>query len=286
MQKYYKAGWRSFLPLLVLLGAVLVVAPFQSRGKGPWLAVTRAQAGGKAQNTRDPSARHPVLVELFTSEGCSSCPPADALLGTLRQDLAKAGLDVIPLGFHVDYWNSLGWKDRFSSAEFSRRQEQYAHALRLDGPYTPQMVVDGTTEFVGNDAARVRSAIVDAAGYPKTGQIEVSVIADHPRFLDLPVRISTSAKGADVMLAITEDNLMTTVGGGENNGRELRHTAVVRELRQLGSTTESGNFRIDVPVELQLDWKRNDLRLVVFVQERASGRVLAAISIPLHGQAR
>src|SRR5713226_4713153 len=96
--------------------------------------------------------RKAVVVELFTSEGCSSCPPADELLSRLRQQTSAQGVEVIPLGFHVDYWNFQGWRDRFSSADYSKRQEQYAQKLHLEGPYTPQMVVDGGTQFVGNDA--------------------------------------------------------------------------------------------------------------------------------------
>jgi hypothetical protein len=110
--------------------------------------------------TTDPAVpRKAVVVELFTSEGCSSCPPADELLGRLRRDLSAKNIQVIPLGFHVDYWDGLGWKDRFSSAKFTQRQEQYAQALRVDGPYTPEMVVDGAVEFVGNDAGRAQSTI-------------------------------------------------------------------------------------------------------------------------------
>lgn len=267
----FKPALKLLAPAFVILGAVVLL---------------RSTSGMSSAPAAASPAHKPVLVELFTSEGCSSCPPADALLGSLRQDFEKQGFEVIPLGFHVDYWNSLGWKDRFSSAEFSRRQELYAHALRLDGPYTPQMVVDGATEFVGNDAARARSAIIDAAGHREPTQLEIGYLADHPRFLELQVRISTAARDADVILAITEDNLSTKVGGGENIGRELRHTAVVRELRQLGTTTKDGNFRADVPIELKFEWKRNDLRLVVFVQEGRGGTVLAASSIPLHGQTR
>jgi hypothetical protein len=266
MRSFLNPALKIFAVALVLLCAALLFLP------------RKTSAG--------PPARRAVLVELFTSEGCSSCPPADALLGRLRQEFAGRGFEVVPLGLHVDYWNSLGWKDRFSSAEFSRRQEQYARALHTDGPYTPQMIVDGAVEFVGSDAARAQSAIMNAAGEPQTTQLEISVLADHPRFLDLHIRISTSAKGAEVMLAITEDDLVTKVGGGENMGHELRHTAVVRELRQLGSTTGSGNFRAHVPIELQLDWKRNDLRLIVFVQESPTGKVLGVASVPLNGQPR
>jgi len=238
---------------------------------------------GKTTEPADP--RKAVVVELFTSEGCSSCPPADVLLGRLRQDLAAQGVEVIPLGFHVDYWNSLGWKDRFSAAEFSQRQEQYARSLGVDGPYTPQMIVDGAAEFVGSDAARARSAIADAASHPQAAQIEISTAADKFNVLYVRVKAATPANGADVRLAVTEDNLATKVGGGENGGRELHHAAVVRELRQLG-TTHDGNFEADIPLKLQIDWKRNDLRLVVFVQERPAGKVLGAASIALVGQPR
>src|ERR1043166_3306036 len=120
-------------PALKLIAAALVLLC-------AFLFLRAAAGSPKAGVATGPPARKAVLVELFTSEGCSSCPPADKLLGRLRQDVAARGFEVVPLGFHVDYWNSLGWNDRFSSAEFSRRQEQYAQALRLDGPYTPQMV--------------------------------------------------------------------------------------------------------------------------------------------------
>src|SRR5579864_1673908 len=121
-----------------------------------------------AKTTEPGLPRRAVVVELFTSEGCSSCPPADELLAHLRQDLSAKNIQVIPLGFHVDYWNSLGWKDRFSSAEFTRRQEQYEQSLNVDGPYTPQMVVDGGAEFIGNDADRAQHTIEKEASQPDT----------------------------------------------------------------------------------------------------------------------
>jgi hypothetical protein len=214
--------------------------------------------------------RKAVVVELFTSEGCSSCPPADELLTHLRQDLSAKNIQVIPLGFHVDYWNSLGWKDRFSSAEFSRRQEQYTQSLRVDGPYTPEMVVDGAVEFVGNDSGRAQRTIREAASQPEVATVKISsAVADQ---LAVQVKASSSAKDAQVMLAITEDNLMTQVGSGENGGRTLHHAAVVRELRQLGRLHE-GSFEANVPLKLDKDWKRNELRAVVFVQEGPSGKI-------------
>lgn len=228
------------------------------------------------------AAKRAVVVELFTSEGCSSCPPADALLGHLRQDLAGNGVEVIPLGLHVDYWNSLGWKDRFSSAEFSHRQEQYSRKLGTDGPYTPQMIVDGETEFVGNDAGRARAAISDAAERPAAAAIQLSPAADK---LAVQAKASSSAVSGTVLLAITEDNLSTKVGAGENNGRELRHAAVVRQLRTLGQM-QGGAFKAEVPLTLEKDWKRDDLRAVVFVQQGDAGKILGATSVPLLVQPR
>lgn len=228
-------------------------------------------------------ARKAVLAELFTSEGCSSCPPADALLGRLRQDLAQQGVEVIPLGFHVDYWNSLGWKDRFSSAEFSRRQENYARLLGTDGPYTPQLVIDGVTEFVGSNQSRAHTAIEEAAGRAQKAEIELSAIT--PDMLRVQVKTAASENSAIVMLAITEDNLTTKVGAGENNGRELRHAAVVRELRQLGRV-QQGSFQAEAALRIAKEWKPADLRAVVFVQQGGAGEVLGAASVPLHNQSR
>jgi hypothetical protein len=232
-----------------------------------------------AAKTSDPGpARKAVVVELFTSEGCSSCPPADELLTHLRQDLSAKNIQVIPLGFHVDYWNSLGWKDRFSSAEFSRRQEQYTQSLRVDGPYTPEMVVDGAVEFVGNDSGQAQRTIREAASQPEIATVKISsAVADH---LAVQVKAPVSARESKVILAITEDNLTTQVGSGENGGRTLHHAAVVRDLRPLGRLREGG-FEANVPFKLEKDWKRADLRAVVFVQDGPTGKILGAASFAL-----
>ncbi|HEV8181853.1 MAG TPA: DUF1223 domain-containing protein [Candidatus Angelobacter sp.] len=222
-----------------------------------------------AKTTEPGVPRKAVVVELFTSEGCSSCPPADELLTHLRQDLSAKNIQVIPLGFHVDYWNSLGWKDRFSSADYSRRQEQYTQSLRVDGPYTPEMVVDGVVEFVGNDAGHAQRSIREAASQPEVATVKISSAADQ---LAVQVKAPSSSKDAQVVLAITEDNLTTQVGSGENGGRTLHHAAVVRELRQLGRLHE-GSFEANVPLKLDKDWKRADLRAVVFVQEGGTGKI-------------
>ena len=222
------------------------------------------------------TGRRPVVVELFTSEGCSSCPPADALLGHLRQDFSTRNIQVIPLGFHVDYWNSQGWNDRFSSADFTRRQEQYEQSLHVDGPYTPQMVVDGTSEFVGSSPDQAQRSVEKEASQQEPVTVTISAATGDQ--LKIEAKASNSTNAANVFLAITEDNLSTNVGAGENGGRILRHAAVVRQFRKLGQL-RNGSFEATVPVKIENEWKRKDLRAVVFVQERPSGKIQGANSI-------
>jgi hypothetical protein len=238
-----------------------------------------------AKTTEPGVPRRAVVVELFTSEGCSSCPPADELLGRLRQELAAKNVQVIPLGFHVDYWNSLGWKDRFSSAEFTQRQEQYTRSLKVDGPYTPEMVVDGEVEFVGNDSGRAQRTIREQASQLETAQVKIAAAGTDQLNIQVKSAAGPLSGNALVMLAITEDNLTTQVFSGENGGRTLHHAAVVRELRQVGALN-NGAIETTVPLKLEKDWKRNELRAVVFVQNGPSGKIEGATSVVLADQLR
>lgn len=226
-----------------------------------------------------PARRKAVVVELFTSESCSSCPPADDLLGRLRGAPA-GGAEVIPLEFHVDYWNHLGWQDRFSSSAFTSRQEMYATRFRLDGPYTPQMVVDGGQEFIGSSSREAREAIARAVVRPEEAEVQLSFSAAGK----LSVRVKGLIPGAagEVMLAVTEDNLSTSVGGGENSGHVLHHAAVVRELRTLGQLGQlkDGHFETEAAILPARDWKLNDLRVVVFVQPASRNAMEGAASLP------
>ena len=224
-----------------------------------------------------PAQRKAVVVELFTSEGCSSCPPADHLLGRLRATAQAVGAEVIPLGFHVDYWDSLGWHDRFSSAAFTRRQEKYAARFRLGGPYTPQMVVDGGQEFIGSDGHQAQAAIARAAARPEQADVQLQWKAAGR----LAVRVKAVAPGleSDVMLAITEDNLSTSVGAGENNGHVLHHSAVVREFRRLGRLKD-GILEAETSIAANPAWKPDNLRVVVFVQPASEEAVAGAASLP------
>jgi len=239
------------------------------------------------------AGRAPVLVELFTSEGCSSCPPADDVLLRFDKTQPVPGAEIIALSEHVDYWNRLGWADPYSSADFSRRQAQYAEAFRIDGNYTPQMIVDGQAEFVGSNASRAREAIMRAAQAAKaTVQITRAAKSSEAQAAAVPLQVHVEGlpPGADnraieVLLAITEDNLRSSVSRGENSGRVLKHTAVVRRLSVIGEITPAAGKSFDTrpTVNLAGGWRRENLRAVVFLQERESRRVLGAAAIRLTG---
>jgi hypothetical protein len=214
----------------------------------------------------------PVVVELFTSEGCSSCPPADALLMDLDLHHPVAGAEIIALGEHVDYWNDLGWKDRFSSSQYSQRQSRYASRFGLQSVYTPEMVINGRTEFVGNDSSRAAEAIAKAA-HALAAPPAIAIAASAQ---DVEVTITNAGPDPrDVFLAITESDLSTQVGKGENHGRLLRHTAVVRELRKIG-TTSAGRFSARSELKLNPDWRRANLRAVIFLQDPSTLEIAGA----------
>ena len=217
-------------------------------------------------------AQTPVVVELFTSEGCSSCPPADALLVKLSHENPPGGAKLILLGEHVDYWNYIGWTDRFSSASFSERQSTYANHFHLGSVYTPQMVIDGHLQTVGSGTAEVYRDISKAAVEPKPAQ--VTLRWEPQQKLNIAVQTPASAR-SKVLLAITEDGLSTSVGGGENGGRTLQHAAVVRQLRELGAAS-NGQFEATVDVAPHPDWNQSKLKVAVLVQDMNSGKMLGA----------
>jgi len=213
----------------------------------------------------------PVVVELFTSEGCSSCPPADALLASLARERSPGTAEIIALGEHVDYWNELGWKDRFSAHQYSQRQEDYARRFGLGSVYTPQMVIDGSRQFVGNGPAEAREAIATASRSRKPVEVALELKGD---VLNVALK-QNGAGSAVVLLAITEDNLTTQVRAGENGGRRLAHQAVVRSLRQIGVLT-GGTLAAREALKLEPAWLRPNLKVVVLAQDAASGAIVGA----------
>ncbi len=229
--------------------------------------------------------RRPVLVELFTSEGCSSCPPADTLLIRLEQLQPVEGAEIIPLGFHVDYWDHIGWRDRFASADFTQRQWQYAELFDADTVYTPQMVVDGQTEFNGADARRAAAAIAQASQQNNKARVELKLVTASAKRAILNAIVSDLASGngerPELWAAVTESNLSSQASKGENSGRRLAHTGVVRQLRRLATLNSQPDHAKQFELKIDSDWKQQDLRAVVFVQERSSRRILGAAQLSL-----
>jgi hypothetical protein len=218
-----------------------------------------------------------VLVELFTSEGCSSCPPADRVLSQLEKQQPNGNeAEIITLALHVDYWNYLGWKDEFSQKQFSERQSGYADRFKLDSIYTPQMVVDGQTQFVGSNLGNANKAISDAAKSQKAN-IEISNAADKlkVKIIDAPTH-----DDAYVWLAIAEDDLKTNVRRGENGGKTLDHVSVVREMKLLGDLAAADKtFEAETALQFNSAWRRENLKFVVFVQGKESKKVFGAVKL-------
>jgi hypothetical protein len=226
------------------------------------------------------TAKQPIIVELFTSEGCSSCPPADALLERLSEDQPFDGIEIIALEEHVDYWNNLGWADPFSSPDFSRRQEGYATTLPDGGVYTPQMIVDGRAQFIGGRNNEVRDQIRSAASHPKSRLLLTPISSNKPRTRSFELRLDPSSpalnsSSLNLWVAITEKNLHSEVTAGENSGHTLRHAPVVRQLRKLQSAP-SPFTPLHLTIDLRENWNPSNLTIVAFLAHPRSRQIQAA----------
>jgi hypothetical protein len=249
-------------------------------------AIALAMAGRSAYPRPEtkpsrPSSTRPVLVELFTSEGCSSCPPADALLKELSEGQPIDGAEIIALEEHVDYWNHLGWSDPFSSAEFTRRQRGYTTTLPEGGVYTPQMIVDGRVQFVGSRSNEAREKIRSAALHLKSRLLLTLITPPDSHSCSFEVRpdsatpLSNSSR-LDLWLAVTEKNLQSHVTAGENSGQTLEHAPVVRLLRKLPSVPSPFVAPLHVNFDLSPDWNRANLTAVVFCADGHTHQIVAA----------
>ena len=233
------------------------------------------------------SAPRVVVVELFTSEGCSSCPPADALLKELSEQQKMDDVHIVALEEHVDYWNHLGWRDPYSAAEFSERQNDYSHVFGTDGVYTPQMIVDGQREIVGSRSLAAREAIQKAAGRPKAG-IEIfaspNATSGKPA-LEVQIKslngISVSG-AAELWLAVTEKGLQTDVKAGENSGETLKHAAVVRSLRKVDTIREPAGYSRQFQATIEPGWKKENLAVIVLLTEKSSRKIIGAAAVPFN----
>ena len=240
-------------------------------------ALAGLSAASSARDTSKMSASTvtPVLVELFTSEGCSSCPPADTLLQELQRNQPVSGAHIIALSEHVDYWDRLGWKDPYSSAAYSARQSEYAQSFKSNQVYTPQMIVDGKAEFVGSDRSAAQTAIFRAAKLPKV-KVTITCIGDSISVSVAP--LPEESPTVDVYAVVAENNLSSGVRRGENAGRRLTHTAVARQFVCLGTISAEKSF--EGTFHPKATGSKNQQSIVAFVQEQGTRRVLGVAEVP------
>jgi hypothetical protein len=230
-----------------------------------------------------------AVVELFTSQGCSSCPPADRLLSKLAQDPRYKG-KVIPLSFHVDYWNQIGWQDPFSSSRWSQRQQVYgSRVFHTNRIYTPQVVVNGRAECVGNQEGAVLGRIGDALGREPAGQVTLALDPPTP---DGHLKVKVGAKLAragsgplDLWVAVYESGLSTSVGAGENASRVLRNDRVVRRLEKALTLPATAGAEKSAELVLGLDkrWKVEGLGVAAFLQDPATLEIQGAAAREVGG---
>lgn len=227
--------------------------------------------------------RTPILVELFTSEGCSSCPSADRLLEQFDRK-PIAGAELIVLSEHVDYWNQIGWKDPYSQHFFSDRQSTYGQRFGLDSIYTPQMVVDGTTQFVGSDSSKASKAFAGAIRRPKIPVHLSTANVDASGGLQGHIEVgklesSLGLPEAEVHLALALNHAESQVLAGENAGHKLAHTAVVKSLTRIGVLKQGKSMAKDIQLKLDPSSHPNNFRLIAFVQAVQQGPVVGAAEI-------
>lgn len=241
-------------------------------------------ACGQGAQTATPDHRQPVLVELFTSEGCADCPPADALLERLDATQFVPGAQAIVLSEHVTYWNHLGWRDPFSFDEMTERQQQYVNRFALDSAYTPQIVVDGAAQVVGNNTAAVTHAVAVAAAAPKP-----ALAIQDAQWVNGSVHFAVrgdSTRNAALTAVLAENATRSEVARGENAGRTLHHVAVVRVLKEFGARAADGRPLQLSGASLSPQDATGPVRLVVFLTDRGTGHVTAVAEQTLRRELR
>jgi hypothetical protein len=211
-----------------------------------------------------------AVVELFTSEGCSSCPPADALLSDIKNKADKNHQNVITLAYHVDYWNRLGWKDPYSKAQFSFRQENYSRIMPGNEMFTPQVIVNGTKSFTGSDKKQIQANIESALREISSSTLSMHIDSTSNDTIYGTYATSVNGRDFSIKFALSEDGLSTRVGSGENSGKELHHDSVVRYLSSVDSPPASGSFR----VPLNVFTGKGTRHLTAFVQRKSKMDIL------------
>ncbi len=253
------------LRLIAVVGALTLAL-----GAGNLFAGERAAFSQPSAASED----SPVVLELFTSEGCSSCPPADELLS--RIGALTPG--VIPLAYHVDYWDSLGWSDPFSSSQWTMRQVEYVRAMQLSGSYTPQIVINGRWQCVGSDPNLIARAIATARATPPPGVVTVRAMppaaGSHKLNLSVSAHIvrTPGDKSLIVVVAIYENGLMAKIDGGENSGHRVRYDYTVRKIVPAFELSPKAGSALENELSVNLDpsWKIDHLGVAAFIQDETS----------------
>jgi hypothetical protein len=234
------------------------------------LLLTLVAAAGLCASAQSPS---PVLVELFTSEGCSSCPPADEFLRVLDAKQPIQGAQLIVLGEHVDYWDDQGWRDIYSDHGYTTRQENYVTKMGLKSAYTPQLIVDGAAECSGNDRQRAIQALEKARTETKVA-LKISSVTIENGKLHAHIETGTAPDKADLILALALDHAESQVLRGENSGHKLDHVAIARDIVKVGRVAKGATFVKDV--EIKTKATDPSYRLIAFLQQPDQGRIFGA----------
>jgi hypothetical protein len=216
-----------------------------------------------------------AVVELFTSEGCHSCPAADELLKTMSEEREKLGKPIVGLAFHVTYWNNLGWVDAYSQEEFTQRQKQYSVVLKQPQYYTPQAVVNGEHEFIGSNAVAFRDTLTKAAWRKPAYVIEAKAINKNDS-IEVQYSLNKDSKNFQLNIALVERNSERQIMRGENKNRTLKHFNVVRVFKTV-ELTENGSVSLPVLADLSPD----NMEIVLYVQHKKSWRIAGASKITM-----
>lgn len=224
------------------------------------------------------SAKTPVLVELFTSQGCPSCPTADKILHDLETKQPIAGAEIIALAWHVSYWDSFTWKDEFALPAFGQRQSAYSRAFNIGETYTPQMIVDGRVYFVGTKLDKATKEITTSA---KNSKPEISVSIENDK-AKISIPNLPKHERSTVYMVLTQDDLTRKMERGNNAGKTLVHSSIARDLRAVASIEpQTMKFASETVLQFQPEWKKENLNLIVFVQENGSRNILAVKKVKM-----
>ena len=219
-----------------------------------------------AKTTGPAEARRAVVVELFTSEGCSSCPPADQLVAKIEKEIQNRPVYI--LAYHVDYWDRLGWKDAFSNADYTKRQKDYVSYLHIESAYTPQIVVNGRMEFVGSEESVLRNAIKGNLAKSQGVPVKLDAYITAKQAV-LKYEVGKADKNAALYIALLQKNAQTKVERGENGGHTLSHVQIVRKLQKVSLNTPDGSVKIDLPQ----GFDKQGWEIIGFVQNTTTGEV-------------